>query len=67
MESKSNSGYYTEDTKKKKNEKNKIEKFRPINKLRIYEKKLEIIVRDRLVECTENNNLLKECQSGVLE
>lgn len=66
MESKSNSGYYTEDTKEKKTKK-KIEKFRPINKLRIYEKKLEIIVRDRLVECTENNNLLKECQSGVLE
>lgn len=43
-------------TKKKR----KIEKFRPINKLGIYEKVLEIIVGDRLVECTENNNLYEE-------
>jgi len=41
----------------------KIEEFRPINKLPIYEKILEVIVHEQLVEYLESNNLLKECQS----
>jgi len=42
----------------------KIEEFRPINKLSIYEKLLEIMVHKQLVTYLENNNLLEECQSG---
>jgi hypothetical protein len=42
----------------------KIEEFRPINKLPVYEKILEIIVQKQLVQYLENNNLLSECQSG---
>jgi len=42
----------------------KIEKFRPINKLPIYEKILEILVHNQLVNYLEDNNLLEECQSG---
>jgi len=42
----------------------KIEEFRPINKLPIYEKVLEILVHTQLVNYLENNNLLEECQSG---
>lgn len=42
----------------------KIEEFRPINKLPIYEKVLEIIVQKQLVEYLEKNELLTECQSG---
>lgn len=43
---------------------NKIEEFRPINKLPVYEKILEIIVQKQLIEYLENNELLRECQSG---
>lgn len=43
---------------------NKIEEFRPVNKLPIYEKVLETIVHRQLAEYLENNDLLKECQSG---
>jgi len=42
----------------------KVEEFRPINKLPIYEKILEIIVHSQLIDYLENNNLLEECQSG---
>jgi hypothetical protein len=42
----------------------KVEEFRPINKLPIYEKILEIIVHRQLVEYLEDKNLLEECQSG---
>ncbi|KMQ91291.1 rna-directed dna polymerase from mobile element jockey-like protein [Lasius niger] len=42
----------------------KIEEFRPINKLPIYEKILEIIVHKQLGEYLENNKLIEECQSG---
>lgn len=42
----------------------KIEEFRPINKLPVYEKILEIIVHKQLVEYLENNKLIRECQSG---
>lgn len=42
----------------------KIEEFRPINKLPIYEKVLEIIVHSQLVKYLEGNKLLEECQSG---
>ncbi|KMQ85478.1 rna-directed dna polymerase from mobile element jockey-like protein, partial [Lasius niger] len=41
-----------------------IEKFRPINKLPVYEKILEIMVHSQLVEYLESNDILKECQSG---
>jgi len=41
-----------------------VEEFRPINKLPIYEKILEIIVHSQLVNYLENNNLLEEFQSG---
>lgn len=43
---------------------NKIEEFRPVNKLPIYEKVLETIIHRQLAEYLENNDLLKECQSG---
>ncbi|CAL1671997.1 unnamed protein product [Lasius platythorax] len=42
----------------------KVEEFRPINKLPVYEKVLEIVVYKQLIEYLEKNNLLKECQSG---
>lgn len=42
----------------------KMEEFRPINKLPIYEKVLEIIVHSQLVNYLEVNKLLEECQSG---
>lgn len=42
----------------------KIEEFRPINKLPIYEKILEIVVHNQLVSYLEVNKLLEECQSG---
>lgn len=42
----------------------KVEEFRPINKLPIYEKILELIVRKQLVDYLESNNLFQECQSG---
>jgi len=42
----------------------RIEEFRPINKLPIYEKILEILVHNQLVNYLEDNNLLEECQSG---
>lgn len=42
----------------------KIEEFRPINKLPVYEKVLEIMVHKQLVAYLENNNLLEQCQSG---
>lgn len=42
----------------------KIEEFRPINKLSIYEKVLEIIVKKQLIEYLEKNELFTECQSG---
>lgn len=41
----------------------KIEEFRPINKLPIYEKVLEIIVQKQLIEYLEKNELFTECQS----
>ena len=43
---------------------NKIEEFRPINKLPVYEKVLEIIVQKQLIEYFEDNEWLTECQSG---
>lgn len=39
---------------------NKIEEFRPINKLPIYEKVLEIVVHRQLVKYLEKNKLLKK-------
>jgi len=42
----------------------KIEEFRPINKLPVYEKLLEIMVHKQLVIYLENNNLLEKGQSG---
>lgn len=42
----------------------KIEELRPINKLPIYEKILEIVVHNQLVSYLEVNKLLEECQSG---
>lgn len=42
----------------------KIEEFRPINKLPIYEKISEIVVHNQLVSYLEINKLLEECQSG---
>lgn len=42
----------------------KMEEFRPINKLPICEKILEIIVQNQLVDYLESNELLQECQSG---
>lgn len=43
---------------------NKVEEFRPINKLPVYEKVLEIIVQKQLMEYFEKNELFTECQSG---
>jgi len=45
----------------------KVEEFRPINKLPIYEKTLEIIVHRQLVDYLESNKLINECQSGFRE
>lgn len=42
----------------------KINEFRPINKLPIYEKILEILVRKQLVQFLESNEIITECQSG---
>lgn len=42
----------------------KVEEFRPINKLPIYEKILEIIVHRQLINYLEENKILEECQSG---
>lgn len=42
----------------------KIEEFRPINKLPVYEKVLELIVQKQLIEYFEKNELFTECQSG---
>lgn len=42
----------------------KVEEFRPINKLPIYEKILEIMVHRQLTDYLGRNNLLDECQSG---
>ena len=42
----------------------KIEEFRPINKLPIYEKILEKIVHKQLMEYLEENKLFSESQSG---
>jgi len=38
--------------------------FRPINKLPIYERLLEIVVHKQLVKYLEGNKLIAECQSG---
>lgn len=42
----------------------KMEEFRPINKLPVYGKILEIIVQRQLVDYLESNKLFEECQSG---
>jgi len=42
----------------------KIEEFRPINKLPVYEKVLEILARKQLVEYLDKNELFSESQSG---
>ena len=42
----------------------KIEEFRPINKLPVYEKILELMVQKQLIQYMEGNNLFEECQSG---
>lgn len=41
-----------------------MEEFKPINKLPVYKKFLEIIVQRQLVDYLENNELFQECQSG---
>lgn len=45
----------------------KVNEFRPINKLPIYEKILEIIVHKQMVRYLEDNKLLIESQSGFRE
>lgn len=45
----------------------KVEEFRPINKLPIYEKILEIVVHKQMVRYLEDNKLLIESQSGFRE
>lgn len=42
----------------------KIEEFRPINKLPVYEKVLEILVHRQIVEYIDKNELINESQSG---
>ena len=42
----------------------KVQEFRPINKLPVYEKVLEIMVQKQLVNYLENSGLIQECQSG---
>lgn len=42
----------------------KMEEFRSINKLPVYEKILEIVVHRQLVDYLESNELFQECQSG---
>jgi len=42
----------------------RIDEFRPINKLPIYEKILEMVVHKQLVEYLKNNKLIIVCQSG---
>ena len=42
----------------------KIEEFRPINKLPIYEKVLEIAVHKQISEYLEENGLISDYQSG---
>lgn len=43
---------------------NKSENFRPINMLRMYEKVLEIIIKNQIYEYLEENNLWTPNQSG---
>jgi len=42
----------------------KINEFRPINKLPVYEKVLEMVVHEQLVKYLESNGLITVCQSG---
>ncbi|RLU18430.1 hypothetical protein DMN91_008787 [Ooceraea biroi] len=43
---------------------NRIEEFRPVNKLPVYENILEKVVHEQVVEFLENNEMISECQSG---
>jgi len=45
----------------------KVEEFRSINRLSIYETILELIVHTHLVEFLEHNKLLEEYKSGFRE
>lgn len=42
----------------------KVEEFRPINKLPVYEKVLEILAHRQIVEYLDKNELINESQSG---
>jgi len=42
----------------------RINEFRPINKLPIYEKILEMVIHKQLMKYLESNELITVCQSG---
>jgi len=42
----------------------RVNKFRPINKLAVYEKILEMVVHKQLMKYLESNELIAVCQSG---
>jgi len=42
----------------------RVDEFRLINKLPVYEKILEMLVHKQLVEYLESNKLITDCQSG---
>jgi len=41
-----------------------VDEFRPINKLPVYEKILEMVVHKQLMKYLESNELITVCQSG---